>query len=126
MVKPFPRHLFIGLLLLFFVVGSPLYAHHINREWRRNPFKLILEKKISLKAEELPDSGQKAIASLDDGLTVQGIWEVGNIYKAMVSQKIVVKGHKVNGYNVKDILKNRVILESVEDNKLLVLWLDKE
>ena len=92
-----------------------LYAEDLV--WKNNPFSLPFSDTMGSGA----GLDSNAFGLANQNLTIQGIWQIGNIYKAMISDTIISIGSEIDGYLVQRIEANKVLLRSMKTGSMEIL-----
>jgi hypothetical protein len=107
------KYIFTGLIFFLFTLN--IFAE--PREWKSNPFSKAF---LNLEGSEVDAQGSLSQGSIfsgstsSQGLKLQGIWKTPTAYKAMINDTILAIGQDINGYKIKNIVANKVFLESIE------------
>jgi hypothetical protein len=85
-----------------------------GRQWHSNPFY-----KGDSVATDVAQGNMNS--TLDNALTLNGIWRIGDIYKAMISGEVVVIGSMVNGYIVTGMGQKIVVVRAIKSGEVIKL-----
>jgi hypothetical protein len=106
-------------LIIITIFSTSSFAS--GRIWKNDPFSTNKAGDTSFSSGTNKNYEKISFSEDNPEVLVQGIWQVGKIYKAMISDTIVNVGMKVNGYLVQSINSKRIVLRSSNSGKLLVL-----
>ena len=108
-----------SIIIFILIISNASFAR--ERVWKNDPFALNDDMVNNQKADNNMTFNKTGFTENDTEILLQGIWQVGTIYKAMISDTIVNVGMKVNGYLVQAINSQEVTLRATKSGRLLIL-----
>ena len=107
------------LICIFVFIATSSYAK--ERVWKSDPFAASNSSEQSFSGSSTSAYQETGSGSELPSLQVQGVWQVGKIYKAMISDTIITIGMKINGYLVQNIESRKIVLRSIKSGRVLTL-----
>lgn len=112
------------IVIIFLVIVSwTTLMNGQPRIWKNNPFANTTDSASTENLNKINQSQNNSTPTMD--FKLQGIWQKNNLYKAMISNKIVQMGSQIENFKVQKIQENNVILKSTTTGQMMILELKK-